>query len=101
MFWGQEKSTEARDISIFEHIKVLPKKWIIKRIMSKKIGKIYSLSCVRFYATPWTVACQALLFMEFSRPEYWSRCPFPSPGDLPDQGIERRSTYTVGRFFAI
>ena len=38
--------------------------------------------------TPWTVACQALLFMEFSRQEFWSGLPLPSPGDLPDPGIE-------------
>ena len=38
-------------------------------------------------ATPWTVACQAPLSMEFSRQEYWSGLPFPSPGDLPDPGI--------------
>ena len=38
--------------------------------------------------TPWTVACQAPLSMGFSRQEYWSWLPFPSPGDLPDPGIE-------------
>ena len=38
--------------------------------------------------TPWIVACQAPLSMGFSRQEYWSRLPFPSPGDLPDPGIE-------------
>ena len=38
--------------------------------------------------TPWAVAYQAPLFMEFSRQEYWSGLPFPSPGDLPDPGIE-------------
>ena len=38
--------------------------------------------------TPWTVACQPSLSIEFSREEYWSRLPFPSPGDLPDPGIE-------------
>ena len=38
--------------------------------------------------TPWTVAHQAPLFMGFSRQEYWSGLPFPSPGDLPDPGIE-------------
>ena len=37
---------------------------------------------------PWTVACQALLSMEFSRQEYWSGLPCPPPGDLPDPGIE-------------
>ena len=39
-------------------------------------------------ATPWTVARQAPLFVGFSRQEYWSGLPFPSPGDLPDPGIE-------------
>ena len=39
-------------------------------------------------ATPWTVACQAPLSMEFSRKQYFSGLPFPSPGDLPDPGIE-------------
>ena len=37
---------------------------------------------------PWTVAHQAPLSMGFSRQEYWSRLPFPSPGDLPETGIE-------------
>ena len=36
----------------------------------------------------WTVACQASLSMGFSRQEYWSGLPFPSPGDLPDPGIK-------------
>ena len=46
------------------------------------------LSHVRLFATPWTVAHQAPPSMEFSRQEYWSGLPFPSPGDLPDPGIE-------------
>ena len=41
-------------------------------------------------ATPWTVACQAPLSMGFSRQEYWSGLVFPSPGNLPDPGIETR-----------
>ena len=41
--------------------------------------------------TPWTVAYQAPPSMGFSRQEDWSGLPFPSPGDLPDPGIERRS----------
>ena len=41
--------------------------------------------------TPWTVTHQASLSMGFSRQEYWSRLPFPSPGDLPNPGIELRS----------
>ena len=47
-------------------------------------------SCLTL-ATPWTVACQAPLSMGFSRQEYWTGLPFPSPGDLPDPGIEPRS----------
>ena len=41
--------------------------------------------------TPWTVAYQVPPFMGFSRQDYWSGLPFPSPGDLPDPGIEPRS----------
>ena len=47
-----------------------------------------SLSRVRLFAAPWTVAYQAPLSMGFSRQEYWSGLPFPSPGNLPDSGIE-------------
>ena len=46
------------------------------------------LSCVWLFATPWTVACQVRLSMEFSRQEYWNGLPFPPPGDLPNPGIE-------------
>ena len=45
-----------------------------------------SLSCVRLFATPWTVAYQALLFMGFSRQSFWSRLPFPSQQIFPTQG---------------
>ena len=48
----------------------------------------HMLSRVRLFATPWTVAYQAPQSMEFSRQEYWSGLPFPSPGDLPNLGIE-------------
>ena len=53
--------------------------------------KVKSLSRVRLFETPWTVAYQASLSMGFSRQEYWSGLPFSSPGDLPDPGIEPRS----------
>ena len=49
---------------------------------------VKSLSRVQLFATPWTVAHQAPPSMGFSRQEYWSGLPFPSPGDLPNQGIE-------------
>ena len=50
--------------------------------------KVKSLSRVQLFETPWTVTYQALLSMGFSRQEYWSGLPFPSPGDLPDPAIE-------------
>ena len=50
-----------------------------------------SLSRVRLFVTPWTVAYQASPSTGFSRQEYWSGLPFPSPGDLPNPGIEPRS----------
>ena len=50
--------------------------------------KVKSLSCVRLFLTPWTVAYWASLSMGFSRQEYQSGLPFPSPGDLPDPGIK-------------
>ena len=63
-----------------------------------------SLSCVRLFRTPWTVARQAPLSMEFSRKEYWSRLPFPSPGDLPNPRTEPTSLAfptLAGIFFTI
>ena len=49
-------------------------------------------SCVRLFATPWTVFCQAPLSMGFPRQEYGSGLPCPSLGDLPDPGIEPKSS---------
>ena len=49
---------------------------------------VESLSRFRLFATSWTVACQAPLPIGFSRQEYWSGLPFPSPGDIPGSGIE-------------
>ena len=53
--------------------------------------KVKSLSRAQLFVTPWTVAYQAPQSMRFSRQEYWSGLPFPSPGDLPDPGIKPRS----------
>ena len=53
-------------------------------------------------ATPWTIACQVPLSMEFSRQEYWSELPCPSPRDLPDLGIKLVSLMSpalADRFF--
>ena len=62
-------------------------------------GEVKSLSRVQLFATPWTVACQAPLSMEFPREGYWSELPFPSPGGLPDSGIEPTAPALAGGFF--
>ena len=49
---------------------------------------VLSHSVVSNSVTPWTVACQAPLSMEFSRQDYWSGLPFPASGDLPDPGTK-------------
>ena len=54
----------------------------------RKEKKAKSLSHVRLFATPWTIAYEAPPSMGFSRQEYWSGLPFPSLGDLPDPGIK-------------
>jgi len=51
-------------------------------------SEVKSVSRVQLFATPWTVTYQALRSVGFSRQEYWSGLPFPSPGDLPNPGIE-------------
>ena len=70
-----------------------PKMELFSRFNSylKERKKVKSLSHVWLLATLWTVAHQAPPSMGFSRQEYWSGLPFPSPGDLPDPGIEPRS----------
>ena len=92
--------------------------WKSKRILEQQVPLLYWLcqslwlcggggglvakSCLTL-ATPRTVACQAPLSVGFSRQGYWSGLPFPSPGDLPDPGIEPRNQTQVscfaGRFF--
>ena len=57
------------------------------------------LGHIWLFVTPWTVAHQALLFMEFSRQECWSGLPFPTPGDLADTGIEPTFPASAGGFF--
>ena len=57
------------------------------------------LSRVQLFMTPWTVARQAPLSMGFPRQGYWSRSPFPPPGDLPNPGTEPTFPALAGRFF--
>jgi len=80
--------------------------WTIKKAECWRID-VFELvlshfSHVWLFATPWIPARQAPLSMGFSRQEYWSGLPFPSPGDLPNPGIEPTSFMSpelAGRFF--
>ena len=63
---------------------------------NENVVAVQSLNHVRLFATPWTIAQQALLSVEFSRKEYWSVLPFPSPGDLPDAETKPRSPALAG-----
>ena len=68
--------------------------------LSIEKGLLFSHSVLSdSFATPWTVACQAPLSLGYCRQEYWSRLPFPSPGDLPDPEIEAMSPALAGKFF--
>ena len=79
---GQQIKKESR-----KYFKTTTKK--MQLIKSMKV-KVKSLSHVQLFVTPWTVTYQDPLSMGFSRQEYWSGLPFPSPGDLPDPGIKPR-----------
>ena len=65
----------------------------------KFVDTVYLVSQSNFFAIPWIVLRQTPMAMVFPRQQYWSRLPFPSPGDLPDPGIEPRSPALVGGFF--
>ena len=68
---------------------------------SARLLCLYSVPESCLTVTPWTVAHKASLSMEFSRQEYWSELPFPTPGDLLDLGIEPKSLGSlalIGRF---
>ena len=67
----------------------------------KERKKVKLLSHVRLSAALWTVAYQAALSMEFSRQEYWSGLPFPSPGNLPKPRDQTWVSRIAGRRFTI
>ena len=71
----------------------------LRALLSYYVVVELSLSSVWLFVTPLTVAFQAPLPMVFSRQEYWSGLPFPSPGYLPDPGIEPTSSALAGRLF--
>ena len=75
---------------------------VIQNTQRTPVCVLSHFSCVKLFATPWTVAHQAPLSMGFFRQEYWSGLPFPPPGDLPDPGIKPKSLMSpklAGRFF--
>ena len=81
------------------------KEWLSKLcwcLHTMEYDSLCVLSRVRLLTTPWTVACQVLLSMEFAWQEYWSGLPFPPPGHLPDPGIKPMSLVSpalAGGFF--
>ena len=76
-----------------------PSHWTTREVPLQNFGmKVKSLSHVQLFVTPWTVAYQAPHSVGFSRQEYWSGLPFPSPGDLPNLEIVSR---IAGRRFTI
>ena len=77
------KSTHAHTIHMHTH-----RQWEIETIQVQNESEVKLLSRVPLFVTPWTVAYQVPPSKGFSRQEYWSGLPFPSPGDLPDPGIE-------------
>ena len=68
----------------------LPYPLIVYNVNVNVNVNVKSLSRVRLSATPWNVAYQVPLSMGFSRQEYWSGLPFPSPGNLPNAGINNK-----------
>ena len=72
---------------------------VIRHISAGGAGLVSKL-CLTL-ETPWPVARQAPLSMEFSRQEFWSGLPFPSPGDLPDPGVKPASAALAGDFFMV
>ena len=80
--------TQGSNLGLTHFSQVLYHLSHLESVQSRSENEVKLLSRVRLFATPWTVAYQAPLSMGFSRQEYWSGLPFPSPGDIPDPGIE-------------
>ena len=99
LYVNSDQQKQVRELTVVQIMNsLLPTSDLLKkvgkttRLFKVKVRvKVKLLSHVRLFAIPWTVAHQAPLPMGFSRQEYWSGLPFPSPGDLPDPGIKPRS----------
>ena len=92
--YAPTSNTEEAEVEWFyedlqDLLELTPKKdvlFIIGKVKERK--KVKSLSRVRLFATPWTIAYYAPPSMGFSRQEYWTGMPFSSPEDLPNPGVE-------------
>jgi len=101
--WGQLIWQYALSISCEERLEVRKTSWETVTVREKVTrASIRMAVCVlshvtklRLFVTPWTVAHQAPLSMEISKQEYWNGMPFPTPGDLLDQGIEQASLHLL------
>ena len=84
-FLGKEE-----EVTILQRVRNIsqriPRLFTVGGGCSRSIVVSQSLSHVQLFVNPWTVACQAPRSMGFSRQEYWSGLPFPSPRDLPNPG---------------
>ena len=90
-------ATLERSLSVSPKVKYIPvirPRHYTLRIHARETNTSV-LSCVWFFVTPWTVACQAPLCLEFSRQEYCTELPFPSQGDLPTQGSNTSFLYPL------
>ena len=84
---GRDVSQKQSPVFSFkEHTYLLT--MLATHLVQHQVKETKSLSCVRVFAAPRTVAHQAPLSKEFSRQQYWGGLPFPSPGDFPNPGIE-------------
>ena len=77
-------------IHVYLELVIIPGNEVFTDIIKMKVKVVVTQLCLTHYDT-WTVAHQASLPMEFSRQEYWSGLPWPSPGDLPNPELEPRS----------
>ena len=99
---GAGVSEFPRDVSTMQRVKPRGHHHSLSYSIRTLTCVLSRFSHIRLFETPWTVACQAPLSMRFSRQEYWSGLPCPTPGDLPNPGIQPASLMSLtlaGGFF--
>ena len=80
------------------HVYKIFQSHIYKILYLLHVYMLIHFSCIGLFGSPWTVVCQAHLSRGFSKQKYWSGLPFPSPGYLPDPGIELVSPALPGLY---